>query len=97
MSGPLIIGAGAVIRQAVARRFGREGLPVALIARHIRRLRAAVEAISPSGVDVVMVAADSADEAESHAADDMAEHDRRPHTEPPQQREREALHAGGPR
>ncbi|NUT38449.1 MAG: SDR family NAD(P)-dependent oxidoreductase [Thermoactinospora sp.] len=42
MSGVVIIGAGPGIGQAVARRFAREGLPVALVARSQETLRSAV-------------------------------------------------------
>ncbi|MFI6788807.1 SDR family NAD(P)-dependent oxidoreductase [Nonomuraea sp. NPDC050383] len=72
MSGAVIIGAGPGIGQAVARRFAREGLPIALIARSERTLRAAAEAVAPSGVPVVVLQADSADQAGLTAALDKA-------------------------
>jgi NAD(P)-dependent dehydrogenase (short-subunit alcohol dehydrogenase family) len=62
MSGAVIIGAGPGIGQAVARRFAREGLPIALIARSDKTLEAAAEAIASTGVRVVTYAADSTDE-----------------------------------
>ncbi|MEV0150215.1 MULTISPECIES: SDR family NAD(P)-dependent oxidoreductase [unclassified Nonomuraea] len=72
MSGAVIIGAGPGIGQAVARRFAREGLPIALIARSERTLRAAAEAVAPSGVPVVVLRADSTDQAGLTAALDKA-------------------------
>lgn len=62
MSGAVVIGAGPGIGQAVARRFAREGLPIALIARSDETLAAAAEAVAPTGVPVVTAAADSTDE-----------------------------------
>jgi NAD(P)-dependent dehydrogenase (short-subunit alcohol dehydrogenase family) len=58
MSGAVVIGAGPGIGQAVARRFAREGLPIALIARS----EATLKAVAPSGVRVVTSLADSTDE-----------------------------------
>ncbi|WP_049557065.1 SDR family NAD(P)-dependent oxidoreductase [Nonomuraea sp. SBT364] len=72
MSGAVIIGAGPGIGQAVARRFAKEGLPIALIARSDRTLLAAAEAVAPSGVPVVTVRADSTDRAALDAALDRA-------------------------
>ncbi|MEO3867553.1 SDR family NAD(P)-dependent oxidoreductase [Nonomuraea sp. B12E4] len=72
MSGAVIIGAGPGIGQAVARRFAREGLPIGLIARSERTLRAAAEAVAPSGVPVVTSEADSTDQAGLNAALDQA-------------------------
>ncbi|MFF3831901.1 SDR family NAD(P)-dependent oxidoreductase [Streptomyces sp. NPDC002458] len=64
MAGALIIGAGPGIGQAVAQRFAREGLPVALIARTKERVAAAAESIGSLGVQAVALAADVTDEAE---------------------------------
>ncbi|GGS71840.1 oxidoreductase [Planobispora rosea] len=72
MSGAVIIGAGPGIGQAVARRFAAEGLPITLIARSGRTLRAAAEAVAPSGVPVVALEADSTDQAGLNAALDRA-------------------------
>ncbi|MEV1244428.1 SDR family NAD(P)-dependent oxidoreductase [Nonomuraea sp. NPDC049750] len=72
MSGAVIIGAGPGIGQAVARRFAREGLPLTLIARNEQTLRTAAEALTPSGVPVVTLAADSTDQAGLNAALDQA-------------------------
>lgn len=62
MHGAVIIGAGPGIGRAVARRFAREGLPVALIARGERTLRETADAVAPSGVPVATRVADSTDE-----------------------------------
>ncbi|WP_160161080.1 SDR family NAD(P)-dependent oxidoreductase [Actinomadura sp. K4S16] len=76
MSGAVVIAAGPGIGQAVARRFAREGYPIALIARGDETLRAAARAVGPSGVPVVTVAADCADEDALRGALDrvVAEH-----------------------
>ncbi len=57
-----MIGAGPGIGQAVARRFAREGLPVALIARSKEPLDTFAETLRSAGVEVVTLAADSTDE-----------------------------------
>ncbi|WP_151774131.1 SDR family NAD(P)-dependent oxidoreductase [Streptomyces abyssomicinicus] len=72
MAGALIIGAGQGIGQAVARRFAREGLPVALIARTKETVAAGAEAIGPLGVRALPLTADTADEASLRAALDAA-------------------------
>ncbi|MEU8109177.1 SDR family NAD(P)-dependent oxidoreductase [Nonomuraea muscovyensis] len=72
MAGAVIIGAGPGIGQAVARRFAREGLPIALIARGDRTLRAAAEAVRSHEVPVVTAAADSTDQDALGAALDKA-------------------------
>ncbi|SDM16205.1 SDR family NAD(P)-dependent oxidoreductase [Nonomuraea jiangxiensis] len=72
MSGAVIIGAGPGIGQAVARRFAREGLAIALIARSGRTLLTAAEAVAPSGVPVVTLEADSTDQDGLNAALDEA-------------------------
>ncbi|MDF2705351.1 MAG: short-chain dehydrogenase/reductase [Nonomuraea muscovyensis] len=72
MAGAVIIGAGPGIGQAVARRFAREGLPIALIARGDRTLRAAAEAVRSHEVPVVTAAADSTDQDALGAALDQA-------------------------
>jgi NADP-dependent 3-hydroxy acid dehydrogenase YdfG len=46
----LVCGHGPGISDAVARKFGREGLAVALVARNAERLRGAVAALASSGV-----------------------------------------------
>jgi NAD(P)-dependent dehydrogenase (short-subunit alcohol dehydrogenase family) len=68
----VVIGAGPGIGQAVARRFAREGLPVAVLARTEQTVRAAAAALAPSGVPVVPLVADSTDEAALRAALDAA-------------------------
>lgn len=50
MPGAVVIGAGPGIGGAVARRFAREGLPVALIARSQRTLREVAQEVRPAGV-----------------------------------------------
>jgi NAD(P)-dependent dehydrogenase (short-subunit alcohol dehydrogenase family) len=72
MAGALIIGVGPGIGQAVARRFAREGLPVALIARRKDTVAEAAELIGSLGVRAVPLAADAADEADLRAALDTA-------------------------
>ncbi|MGY4919474.1 SDR family NAD(P)-dependent oxidoreductase [Streptomyces sp. 900116325] len=72
MAGAVIIGAGPGIGQAVARRFAREGLPVALVARTERTVRVAAEAVASFGVRAVALTADSTDETALRAALDSA-------------------------
>ncbi|WP_101786045.1 SDR family NAD(P)-dependent oxidoreductase [Nonomuraea indica] len=72
MAGAVVIGAGPGIGRAVAVRFAREGLPIALIARTGRTLRAAAEAVASHGVPVVTAAADSTDRDALGAALDEA-------------------------
>jgi NAD(P)-dependent dehydrogenase (short-subunit alcohol dehydrogenase family) len=71
MAGVVVIGAGPGIGAAVARRFAREGLPVALVSRS----RASVDAVARmvSGVPVAGFTADSADDMALRAALDAAE------------------------
>ncbi|MFF4709947.1 SDR family NAD(P)-dependent oxidoreductase [Streptomyces eurythermus] len=57
MAGALIIGAGPGIGQAVARRFAREGLPVALVAR-TKDTGVAAESIGSPGTPVLPLTAD---------------------------------------
>lgn len=70
MSGAVVIGAGPGIGTSVARRFAREGLPVALVARSRKTVEAA--ALSLTGVRVVPLTADSTDETALRAALDTA-------------------------
>ncbi|MEV4001334.1 SDR family NAD(P)-dependent oxidoreductase [Actinomadura sp. NPDC049753] len=72
MSGAVIIGAGPGIGQAVARRFAGEGYPIALVARGDETLRAGARAVESSGVPVLTLAADCADEDALRAALDRA-------------------------
>jgi NAD(P)-dependent dehydrogenase (short-subunit alcohol dehydrogenase family) len=72
MSGAVIIGAGPGIGRAVALRFAREGLPVALVARTGATVRAAAEAVAALGVRAVPLTADSTDETALRAALDAA-------------------------
>ncbi len=66
MPGAVIIGAGPGIGRAVAHRFAREGLPVALVARTDRR------DLAPRGVRTLALTADVTDEAALRAALDRA-------------------------
>ncbi|MEJ3656911.1 SDR family NAD(P)-dependent oxidoreductase [Actinomycetes bacterium KLBMP 9759] len=70
MAGLVVVGVGPGIGRAVAVRFAKEGLPVALIARHEATVRAAAAAIA--GVPVVELTADAADEQSLRTALDAA-------------------------
>jgi NAD(P)-dependent dehydrogenase (short-subunit alcohol dehydrogenase family) len=72
MAGAVIIGAGPGIGLAVARRFAREGLPVALIARSRETVESAARSVRSFGVAALPLTADSADEAGLRAALDTA-------------------------
>ncbi|MEO3764733.1 SDR family NAD(P)-dependent oxidoreductase [Streptomyces sp. B8F3] len=82
MAGAVVIGAGPGIGAAVARRFAREGLPVALVARSERTLTPVAEAVKqavaaagtgvPPGYGVLALPADVTDEAALRAALDAA-------------------------
>lgn len=62
MSGVVVIGSGPGIGRAVARRFAREGLAIALIARTEETLAATAHAVASSGGRVVTAAGDAGDE-----------------------------------
>src|SRR5690349_4182333 len=68
MPGAVVIGAGPGIGRAVARRFAREGMPIALIGRNAGRLAEIEEATAP----VVRLSADAADETALRGALDAA-------------------------
>lgn len=72
MAGALVIGAGPGIGQAVARRFAREGLPVALVARTKETVVAGAESLASLGVRALPLTADVTDEADLRAALDTA-------------------------
>jgi NAD(P)-dependent dehydrogenase (short-subunit alcohol dehydrogenase family) len=72
MPGAVIIGAGPGIGRSVALRFAREGMPVALIARNEETVRDVARVISPLGVAVKCLTADSADEAALRSSLDAA-------------------------
>jgi short-subunit dehydrogenase len=57
----VIIGAGPNLGAAVARRFGREGMPVGLIARTAEKLSALAEELAADGLTVAFRAADIRD------------------------------------
>jgi NAD(P)-dependent dehydrogenase (short-subunit alcohol dehydrogenase family) len=63
VAGVVVIGAGPGIGRAVARRFAREGLPVALVARR---------PVEPQGADTVVLTADAAVPEQLRAALDAA-------------------------
>lgn len=72
MSGAVIIGAGQGIGRSVARRFAHAGLPVALVARTRQTVGNVAQAIAPSGVRVLSLTANVADEPALRAALDAA-------------------------
>ncbi|WP_240662646.1 SDR family NAD(P)-dependent oxidoreductase [Streptomyces sp. WAC 06738] len=78
MAGAVVIGAGPGIGAAVARRFAREGLPVALVARSERTLAHVAEGVAAAGTGaapgsgVLPLVADVADEAVLRSALDAA-------------------------
>ncbi|GAA2435233.1 SDR family NAD(P)-dependent oxidoreductase [Actinomadura vinacea] len=72
MPGAVVIGAGPGIGRSVARRFAREGLPVAVLARRGETARAVAEDVAALGVRAVPLTADSADEDALRAALDAA-------------------------
>ncbi len=72
MPGVVIIGAGSGIGLSVARRFAREGLPVALVARSENTLKTVADALAATGVPVIALTADCADETALRAALDTA-------------------------
>lgn len=62
MAGALIVGAGPGLGSALARRFAREGLPVALIARSTQTLTSVAAEVDGLGGRVSTFPADSTDE-----------------------------------
>jgi NAD(P)-dependent dehydrogenase (short-subunit alcohol dehydrogenase family) len=72
MPGVVVIGAGPGIGRSVARRFAREGLPVALVARTRAGVDAVAEEVGQLGVPVVALTADTADEDALRTALDTA-------------------------
>lgn len=58
----VVCGHGPGISDAVARRFGREGFAVALVARNAARLNAAAAALAKEGIEAKAFACDLADE-----------------------------------
>ena len=59
----VVVGAGAGLGQAVARRFGREGFAVALVARTPARVDALAEELRAEGIDAAGFPCDVADRA----------------------------------
>jgi NAD(P)-dependent dehydrogenase (short-subunit alcohol dehydrogenase family) len=74
----VVIGAGPGLGQAVAGRFARAGLPVAVLARRASTTGAVVEALAPTGVPVLGLVADVTDETSLRAALDRAATDLAP-------------------
>jgi NAD(P)-dependent dehydrogenase (short-subunit alcohol dehydrogenase family) len=72
MRGAIVIGAGPGIGLAVARRFAREGLPVAAIARSAATVDATVAAVAAEGGTAAGFTADATDDAGLRAALDAA-------------------------
>ncbi|MEU8136118.1 SDR family NAD(P)-dependent oxidoreductase [Streptodolium elevatio] len=72
MSGLIIVGAGPLIGRSVARRFGREGLPVAVVARRPAAADEVAAAVRADGGRAVAFAADATDEKGLRAALDAA-------------------------
>jgi NAD(P)-dependent dehydrogenase (short-subunit alcohol dehydrogenase family) len=72
MAGIVVVGAGPGIGLSVARRFAREGLPVAVLARTGMTAEASAEALAPCGVKVVALTTDSADDTSLREALDQA-------------------------
>lgn len=68
-----IYGAGPALGRAVARRFGREGFQVALVARNREALDETVRALAADGVEAASFPADIADAAEALRAADQIE------------------------
>ncbi|WP_344653332.1 SDR family NAD(P)-dependent oxidoreductase [Cryptosporangium japonicum] len=64
----LIVGAGPGLGLSIARRFGRDGHPVALIARNQDRLDGYVASLRGDGITAVAVAADVTDPGRTRAA-----------------------------
>jgi NAD(P)-dependent dehydrogenase (short-subunit alcohol dehydrogenase family) len=62
MAGAVIVGAGPGIGQSVALRFAREGLPVAVVARSDRTVRAVGKAVTQAGGTAYRFTADCSDE-----------------------------------
>lgn len=68
----VVIGVGPGIGGSVARRFAKEGLPVALIARSTATAQAVAETVAPYGVATTCLTADSGDETSLRTALDAA-------------------------
>lgn len=68
MPGVIIIGAGPGIGIAVARRFAREGLPIAVLARSATTVDPAVAALAGTEAETLGKTADAADETALRAA-----------------------------
>lgn len=72
MGSAVVIGAGPGLGQAVAQRFARAGLPVAVLARRASTTAAVVQALAPTGVPALGLPVDVTDEAGLRSALDEA-------------------------
>ncbi|TDC25501.1 SDR family NAD(P)-dependent oxidoreductase [Streptomyces sp. 8K308] len=72
MPGVIVIGAGPGIGRSVARRFAREGLPVAAVARTARTAHDTAEAVADLGTRALALTADATEEAGLRAVLDAA-------------------------
>jgi NAD(P)-dependent dehydrogenase (short-subunit alcohol dehydrogenase family) len=72
VAGAVVVGVGPGIGAALAARFARGGLPVALVARNVAKLEATAELVRAAGAPVVAFGADSTDEAALRRALDAA-------------------------
>jgi NAD(P)-dependent dehydrogenase (short-subunit alcohol dehydrogenase family) len=72
MAGAIVIGAGPGIGASVSRRFAREGLPVAVLARSPATVEGTLETLADSGTDTLGLTADVTDESALRAALDEA-------------------------
>jgi NADP-dependent 3-hydroxy acid dehydrogenase YdfG len=68
MSSVVVVGAGPGLGMALARRFGREGMTVGLVALHQARLDELVDELAADNITALAAAADVADRASLHAA-----------------------------
>jgi len=62
MPGAVIVGAGPGLGSAVARRFAREGMDVALVARKVKTLEAVAAGVATHGGNVATIPADTTNE-----------------------------------
>src|ERR1700754_3914532 len=65
-----VFGAGPGLGASVARRFGREGYAVALVARRLEPIEALAQALSVEGIEAAAFSADLADQDSALAAVD---------------------------
>ncbi|QYN31850.1 SDR family NAD(P)-dependent oxidoreductase [Pseudonocardia sp. DSM 110487] len=73
MAGAVVLGAGPGTGRAIANRFARGGMPVTVVARSRATVDAVAGSVAASGVDVLALTADVADEAALRGALTAAE------------------------